>query len=618
MEKKEIRFIVRNTPPFNKLKPKEVDEFIKICELKEYSHAQNIYHEGDAPDYLYLLLQGRISVITRQAQKELEIEHLSRGTCFGLISLFTAEPHSVTTKSMGTSFIVKVERDKFREFLESHPNLSFDFSRILSQRVKARTHPKTIFKTKTIAVSGASGVGKTSYMLDLARQLKKETNKKVLCVEFSMHEFSLPKLLGAPLTSFNLGASWQEAISSHIASDDVDFLLVKVEDLKKIRAALHFLSENYHFILYEVPHQSQGVYLDEFISCASDVHLLVFSQRKELRSAKSFIAILKQKYKFGDERIKVILAEFAQKGSLKFVEKRAALGHNIYATLSPHDEPDYSGAIRRIARQAGEMVVGLALGSGGAYGFSHIGVLKVFKENNIPVDVICGSSMGSLIAALWATDFSIDEIKKIVQDVGKQLSSFFFPRFSIPFKGFFRAKRLEKIMHAIFKDKTFYDVKQTLKIVAFDFLKKEARVIEEGLLYKAVSASCAVPGIFEPVMIKKDILLDGGILNPLPTRVLLNYNVHKIIAINITPSRDEITKEYQKRKKLHIFDFIFGSIETMQRELIRQAAQIADVIIHPSMEGLGWMEFDRAQEFIERGEEAAQKMLEEVKKVVVA
>jgi len=618
MDKKEIRFIIRNAPPFNKLKPREIDRFIDICELKEYSHSQTIYHQGDAPDYFYLLLQGRISAITKQAEKDTEIERLVRGTCFGLISLFTGEPHSVTTRSLGTSFVVRVAQNDFRRFLEVCPKLSFEFSRLLSQRVKARTHPKTIFKTKTVAVFGSRSTGKTTYMFDLGRRIKKETSKKVLCVEFSTkNKFFLPQILKAPLIVFNLGEHWQESVLAHIASAEVDVLLANIEDLKKISTLLHFLSENYHFIIFEVPSKEQGLIIDEFILSASDIHLLVFPQIKDLRNGKDFISILKQKYNFETDKIKVILSEFAKKEPLGFSDKRGAIEHHIYATLSPKHEPDYAGAIRRIARESAETVVGLALGSGGAYGFSHIGVLKALMQNNIAVDVVCGSSMGALIAALWATGFSIEEITEIAKELGKQLKSFFFPRFSVPFRGFFRAKRLEKIMWRFFKDKTFYDVRHTLKIVAFDFLKKEARILEEGPLYKAVSASCAVPGIFEPVMVKKDILLDGGILNPLPTRALLNYNVHKIIAVNITPSRDEIIKEYQKRKQLHIFDFIFGSIETMQRELIREAAGLADVTIHPNLEGLGWVEFEKAGDFIKRGEEATGKMIEEIKKAVI-
>ncbi|UCD15143.1 MAG: patatin-like phospholipase family protein [Candidatus Omnitrophota bacterium] len=286
----------------------------------------------------------------------------------------------------------------------------------------------------------------------------------------------------------------------------------------------------------------------------------------------------------------------------------------------PHySNEDYSKAVRRISRQIGDVVLGVALGSGGAYAFSHIGVLKVLQENNIPIDVICGSSTGALVAALWAAGFTIEEMERIVKWVGRKLSMFPFTGMSLPFKGFLRARRLENIFKSIFKNRTFYDLKHTLRIVAFDFIRRQAKILEEGSLYKAVAASCAMPGMFEPIKFKKDILLDGGVLNPLPTRILLNYGANKIIAVNITPSREEIIKGYGETRKFHILDFIFGSIETMQREFIAQALKLSDVVIHPDFGGVGgWMEFDKAHEFIEKGVEAARQKIEEVKKLVVS
>ena len=134
------------------------------------------------------------------------------------------------------------------------------------------------------------------------------------------------------------------------------------------------------------------------------------------------------------------------------------------------------------------------------------------EKNNIAIDIICGSSIGALVAALWAAGFDSEKIEKKAVEFGKKISSFSIMGFSFPFKGVMKAKRLEGICRGIFGDLTFHDLKHTLKIVAFDFLKRKTVVLQEGFLYKAVAASCAFPGIFEPVNFKKDILLDGGIL----------------------------------------------------------------------------------------------------------
>jgi NTE family protein len=130
-----------------------------------------------------------------------------------------------------------------------------------------------------------------------------------------------------------------------------------------------------------------------------------------------------------------------------------------------------------------------------------------------------------------------------------------------------------------------------------------------------VAASCAMPGIFEPIRFMNNMLLDGGILNPLPTKTLLNFGVNKIIAVNITPSQEEMLREYKKQNKMHILDFIFGSIETMQRQFIQEAINAADVVIHPNFQDLNWLDFSKAYEFIKRGEDATIQKINDLKEL---
>ncbi|MBU1122616.1 MAG: patatin-like phospholipase family protein [Candidatus Omnitrophica bacterium] len=627
MDTKEIKFIVSNIPPFNKLKDREIDKFIRLCEVKEYSNRDVIYNESDPPDYFYLLLSGRVVAITNFEGVESEIELLKRGTCFGMISILTAEAHSVTTKSIETSFVLRVEKDKFKKFLNGYPLFFAEFFSLFSQRVKRRTHPKKIFQCRRIAILGPRSSGKTTYMYNLGAQLKEQTKKEVVCLELSFEsKFSLEDLiveggLNCPVKKtkkvLDLSVVSEDGFNAYVIKDKVDYFLVKTLDSARFGALLNFLSENYHFILYEVPSSSHQN-LTDFVYTANFLHLIFSLNKEELKAADVFIKELESINPFNKDKIRLIVSEF-DKVEFSREEKIKLVDFPIYATLSSCKVDDYSKAVRRISRQIGEVVVGLALGSGGAYAFSHIGVLKVLRDNNVSIDVVCGSSMGALVAALWAAGFEISEMEKAVKWVSKKLSLFPFTGISLPFKGVLRAKRLENILKSIFGDMSFYDLKRTLKIVAFDFIRRETKILEDGLLYKAVAASCAMPGMFEPVLFKKDILMDGGILNPLPTRILLNYGAHKIIAVNITPSKEEIIRGYKGDRKFHILDFIFGSIETMQREFIERALKISDVVIHPDFGGVGgWMEFDRAEQFIRKGEQAAFEKIEEIRQLVGA
>lgn len=177
--------------------------------------------------------------------------------------------------------------------------------------------------------------------------------------------------------------------------------------------------------------------------------------------------------------------------------------------------------------------------------------------------------------------------------------------------------------------------------------------MDKGLLIDALMASCAMPGVFRPFQFKEEILLDGGVINPLPTEPLFKMGVKKIIAVSVTPSREDIFRQCEKikedmgsqgsslvqapphskgvsrflevfnfkryfkeRLKTNILDIIFSSIEVMQSELVQKEAQLADIVLHPDTRGLYWLELHRAQDFAKRGEEEARRNLERIWQVI--
>ncbi|MCF7907868.1 MAG: patatin-like phospholipase family protein [Candidatus Omnitrophica bacterium] len=612
MQKEETKLIISNNPPFNKLAEDEINKLVEISEIKEYKNGEIIYNQGDQPDFLYLLLKGRVMVSVLAENKDSEIEIIKRGTCFGIISLLTDEPHSVTTKSIETSFIIQITNEDFKKFLDNNPYLALDFSRTLSQRVKGRFKPKRIFQSKKIGIIGVSASGKTTFMFNLAKEIKNQTKKEIVCIQIipsAQASFS-DKKRGLLLNNFS-----ETTLYDYIKKGSIDSLCVIADSSRDFASIINFLSESYHFILYEIPYSFSELDRESLIEPAQNLHYLIFPKKGALKESSNAIKNLIKQNPVNREKIKVILAEFPVDDQLSFVQKNSLLEHPIEAVLSSQDSLSYQATLRRLARQIGEVTIGVALGSGAAYGYAHIGVLKTLAEAKIPIDIICGSSMGAVIAALWATGFSISDIENYSTEVGKGIGSFSLFGLSIPFQGIMKAKRLESIFKKIFGNLTFYDLKQSIKVVTFDFKRRETVVLEEGLIYEALAASCAFPGIFEPVCLKKDIFLDGGILNPLPTKILLQYGAHKIIASNITLSQEQALSEYAKRDKFHIFDFIFGSIETMQQHFVRQAIELADVTIHSNLEGLGWTEFNKIDEFIARGQAAAQDKLTEIKKL---
>ena len=146
----------------------------------------------------------------------------------------------------------------------------------------------------------------------------------------------------------------------------------------------------------------------------------------------------------------------------------------------------------------GDCRVGLALGVGVAYGFCHVGVLKVIEEENIPIDIISGSSIGALVAALWATGISSKEILEITKEFRKPQYIWSILDLTFPWLGFIKGKKLQAFLKRHLGTKTFCDVKLPLKIIASDIRKKETKILDKWLLVNAIMASCTMPGVFAP------------------------------------------------------------------------------------------------------------------------
>jgi NTE family protein len=671
MEAVEKDLILQQIPLFADL-PDEERELVKArSEIVEYAKNQVVYEEGSPADAFYCVILGRVVIYTRdQAGSETILEYLHRGKYFGIISLLTNDSHSVSARAMNDSALLVIKKDDFDLILKKIPRLAIDLSRTLSRRLKNKSiHRKTIFESTIISVfSSYSQAGKTVYALNLALSLQKESAKSVLILDIcpaEAAEHSLPQKLGLsrgnkiidlPAISGDISCAAKGSIVKTGFGVDLGCIVYDDKEgssLKKLLAVLSQMINDYHYIILDLPSS-----MDQFVLGAlnqSDfIHILTSPQSVDLRKTRNLISRLKDDFHFQEAKIRVIINEY-KFSKINYQEQKEIVGFNIYATLPRItfentdrlvlDEPlsEYAKAIRRISRQLADNLVGLALGVGVGYGFCHIGVLKVIEEENIPIDVISGSSIGSLIAGLWATGRSANEILEIIKEEFRQ------PKYTwglldltFPSLGFVKGNKIYKFLKKYLGNKTFYDVRLPLKIIASDIRNKESRILEKGLLIDAIMASCSMPGVFQPFKLKEELLLDGGVISPLPTEVLFKMGIKKIIAVNVTPSREDIIRQYESLKKefalagkaikkgnwfnlkqylqikfrTNILDIIFSSVELMQSEMIRREILLADVVLHPDTNGLHWLELYRAAEFAKRGEDEARANIDKIKQMI--
>ena len=317
-----------------------------------------------------------------------------------------------------------------------------------------------------------------------------------------------------------------------------------------------------------------------------------------------------------------------------------ALGDNARVSV-PADEPERSRALARLARHLVRRSVGLALGSGAAWGFAHIGVLDVLDEAGIPVDVIAGASMGAIVGAHYALGFSPKELETIATSV-KGVSDLvrILPRllylasdFNVLRPGMFAGDRFQRILESMgpIADLTFADLRLPFRAVATDIDTGGRAELCEGSLSDALRASFSAPWLFTPFEHQGKRMIDGGMCDPVPSETARAMGADVVVAVNVVPpvypsAQNPFEAVLQAlgrvgtlgfgsdRKGPNSFDVMVRTIQIMQHELGNHRAGEVDVFINPDLRDYWVLEFWRAKPMIECGRKAARAALPEIRR----
>ncbi len=254
--------------------------------------------------------------------------------------------------------------------------------------------------------------------------------------------------------------------------------------------------------------------------------------------------------------------------------------------------------------------VGLALGSGAARGLSHIGVLRVLEQEGIPIDMIAGTSIGALIGSFYAHGRSADKIAKLAIDLGENRLNFLI-NLSLPKTGLMRGRRLNAILKSVIRDTRFSDLRIPFACVATDIDSGEEVVLNEGLVRDAARASCSLPVIFSVVKNQSRYLVDGGLVNPVPVSVLKSMGADIIIAVNVIPPHEVPGTAHH-----NIFTVVMRTIHISRYGLIKASLDEADIVIEPRVDDIGYADFQRADDSILRGEQAARQAVPGINKLL--
>lgn len=254
--------------------------------------------------------------------------------------------------------------------------------------------------------------------------------------------------------------------------------------------------------------------------------------------------------------------------------------------------------------------IGLALGSGGAKGLAHIGVIKVLERNNIPIDCIAGTSAGALIGGAYAKTKDIDKIEDIIRESKYRdlIRTFFDPTRS---PGLVKGQSILEFLEEKIGTADIKDLNIPFQAVATDIKTGNSVIFDKGDLLEAIRASISIPILLTPVSKKDKILIDGAFSDPIPANVVKKMGADIVIAVNL--NNESIIRD---NKKINSISMTQTIIDLFSYNLSIEKVKEADIVINPKTTNVSWLKFAGGIDLIQKGEEATLEVLPEIKKLV--
>lgn len=297
--------------------------------------------------------------------------------------------------------------------------------------------------------------------------------------------------------------------------------------------------------------------------------------------------------------------------------------------------------------------IGLALGSGSARGWAHIGVIRSLQAEGIPIDLVCGASIGAVVAGAYAADF-LDPMDQWVREL-TWADILGFMDVTLPRSGLIEGEKIINYFKENMSDSKIEDLPIPFAAVATDLKTGKENWLQKGSMMDAIRASMSFPGILTPYQQHNQWLVDGGLVNPVPVSLCRAMGADVVIAVNLNsdimgkarftklpgqlPSEEQTSEDLTLPRKLaaffngklrgthlsilkrfgpsapdrgpSLFEVLAMSISIMQDRITKQrlAGEPPDVLVSPRLNHIGLLEFNRAADAIAEGRRAMDRMM---------
>lgn len=635
------------SPLFRGIPPERVAEIVELFELRRYAPEAEIVREGDVGDALFIIESGLVEVFMLRATGDTTvISRLGAGEAFGEMAVLTGEPRSAGVRAVVETVARVVPRDRFLQAAAETPLLLFNLSRVLVARLsRANRAAASVRSPEVVAVIGRLPplIG-SLVATNVAAALSWTTRQRVLLVDRPPEQASsLPgrerspaladvwRHTDGPLRVPALQFKSARFMAVSLARDGG--LLAGIQPFS-LSEALGWFRQNARYTVVNLVGEERA-HLEQILPQVDRTYLLVTTSQLSTSFADEVVAAFAaQRPDVRERSFPVILSD--QGLSLADVRARTLERLGVPARVivpgpaqllrdaARHPPPlavearhlSFSRAMAWLARDIAHLKVGVALGAGGARGFAHVGALKFLEEHDIPNDYLAGTSMGSVIGAPRALGMDVIQGRETMLRLHEKFTNLLRPHWSL-MTSLLSPKGVEETYRELVGDATFEELPVPFAVVAADLETARPIVFTQGPLADALRASSSIPLVWPPKVIGKLRLVDGAVLNPVPTQPVRDLGADIVIAVDLSARSDPgADGESGGARQPNVFQNVMRCIDIMTADRAVRDCNLADVVIRPRFAVTGWKHFDKADAYADAGYEAATEALPVLRKLL--
>ena len=616
------------TPLFGSYDDHLLAELAQRSVERSLTPGEVLWHAGDPGDDLVVVVSGELEALGLGSDgAEEPIGFIGPGECAGEMAVILDEPRSATIRCRRAARLLSIAASVFKDVVRDNPVAQAGLIETVSRRAAALARRQTpALAPVVVGVVAEEGVpGASLVACALARLCARITGGDTLLVRLGS-EGVAPAAAGElePWVASSAGVGG--TVRCELGTPGSEDAMVRLVDQVVAGPAARFRA-----VVLDFPRSAP----DAFAMAGAACHHVV-----------AICAPAGAAQRWPDRCVLVVNA-FGARTALHpgtvpggFVLPIDESLQALRLDDGPGELEDGAGPAMRIlgrlARRILGCTVGIALGGGGAFGIAHVGVLLALEDAGVPIDLVAGTSMGSIVAIGYALGIEPNVMLDIAGRIGNVRTALSVIDPSLTGSGLFRGRRLISIFAPFIPAdrSTFEHLDIPCTVVAMDVETGERVDIAEGRLDEAFRASCSIPVAFTPVRLEGRVLVDGGMIDPVPADVVREMGANIVVAINVVPQlrrgvTTALSRSFRRISKLNPFshlgdsrslpdivDVFMNSLQAVQRELGTYKALRSDVLINVELAEFTWIDFHRALEIIERGRiagaEAAPRVLQAI------